>query len=491
MLATFDAVAAERNGKVAVLGRVETVVEIGREALALPDGGAAETATRTLEPRAGEARVRFIDETADYQTGAVVVRSDDAAATAGGVDLDLPLVCGGGLATAAAQRALDGESVEARTLALGPLEALQLEPGDGVRLEGRSDDWRVTRVTSDETPSAVLEPVSARRAVEDDSVWRGGETPTVIGAPFLKVLDLPPLIGGEADAWPLIAVAAEPWRTMRLHAGPTAETLTARGDVETPATVGVLFKALGPGVRHRWDEANAVVVRVEGEAPESAVEAAVLGGGNALAVETAMGWEIVQYRSALLVGPGTWRLTGLLRGQQGTEVEMRAGAMAGSVVVFLDDRLARAEMGRGERGLPLLCRAGPAGAAPGGAGFSETLFVARGVHDRPWSPSGLMVETSAEGLAIRWMPRVRLFGDSWDGEPTTVDPMRFRLRVVDHDVVVRTMEVEGLSASYSAADLAADFPQGMISTARIGVAQWGEGFGWGPEAEVEAEIRPV
>jgi len=491
LLAAFDAVAAERDGKVAVLGRVETVVEIAGEALALPDGGAAETATRTLEPRAGEARVRFIDETADYQTGAVVARSDDAAATAGGVDLDLPLVCGGGLAKAAAQRALDGEGVEARTLALGPLEALRLEPGDGVRLEGRSDDWRVTRVTSDETPSAVLEPVPARRMVEDDGAWRVGETPVVVGAPFLKVLDLPPLIGREADARPLIAVAAEPWRTMRLHAGPTAATLTARGDVETPATVGALVEALGPGVRHRWDEANAVVVRVEGEAPESAIEAAVLGGGNALAVETAVGWEVVQYRSAVLVGPGTWRLTGLLRGQQGTEVEMRAGAGAGAVVVFLDDRLARAEIGRGERGLPLVCRAGPAGAAPGGAGFSEALFVARGVHDRPWSPSGLTVETSAKGLAIRWTPRVRLFGDNWDGEPTPVDPMRFRLRVRDGDVVVRTMDVEGTSASYSAADLAADFPERVTSTARIAVAQWGEGFGWGPEAEVEAEIRRV
>lgn len=346
MLAAFDAVAAERDEKVAVLGRVETVVEIAGEALALPDGGAAETATRTLEPRAGEGRVRFIDETTDYQTGAVVVRSDDASATAGGVDLDLPLVCGGGLAKAAAQRALEGEGVEARTLALGPLEALRLELGDGVRLEGRSDDWRVTRVTSDETPSAVIEPMLARRVVEDGGVWRGGETPAVVAAPFLRVMDLLPLMGREADARPLIAVVAEPWRTMRLHAGPTAATLTARGDVETPATVGVLVEALGPGVRHRWDEANAVVVRVEGEAPESLLEAAVLGGGNALAVETAVGWEIVQYRSAVLVGPGTWRLTGLLRGQQGTEVEMRAGAMAGSVVMFLDDRLARAEIGR-------------------------------------------------------------------------------------------------------------------------------------------------
>ena len=192
----------------------------------------------------------------------------------------------------------------------------------------------------------------------------------MVGAPFVRVLDLPPLMGREEDGRPVVAVAAEPWRTMRLHAGASAQTLKARADVETQATVGVLVEALAPGVRHRWDEVHAVVVRVEGAAPESAVEAAVLGGGNALAVETAAGWEVVQYRSAVLVGPGTWRLEGLLRGQQGTEVEMRAGAGAGSVVVFLDDRLARAEIGRGERGLPLVCRAGPAGAAPGGTGFT-------------------------------------------------------------------------------------------------------------------------
>ena len=40
------------------------------------------------------------------------------------------------------------------------------------------------------TPSAVLEPVASRRVVEDDGVWRGGETPAVVGAPFVRVMDL-------------------------------------------------------------------------------------------------------------------------------------------------------------------------------------------------------------------------------------------------------------------------------------------------------------
>ena len=163
------------------MGRTEPSIAIPDEALALPEDGASETTTRRLERRPGAVRVRFIDETADYQTGAVVIRSEDAAATGGGVDLDLPVVCGGGLARATAERALEGEATQslALTLMLGPLEALRLEPGDGVRRGGR--DWRVTRMDLDETPKAVLEPASPPRPVVEDDDWRGGETPGTVG----------------------------------------------------------------------------------------------------------------------------------------------------------------------------------------------------------------------------------------------------------------------------------------------------------------------
>ena len=152
--------------------------------------------------------------------------------------------------------------------------------------------------------------------------------------------------------------------------------------------------------------------------------------------------------------------------------------------MFLDERLARAEIGRNERGLPLICRVGPAGAAPGGAGFREAGFTLQGLYARPWSPAGLIVEAGAEVWTVRWTPRVRLYGDGWDGEPAGVDPMRFRVQVRDAGAVRRTMEVEGMTVLYSAAERAADFPGGVTPTARIGVAQWGEGFGWGVEAEI-------
>lgn len=482
LLTAFGAAAAERDGRTAVLGRGEAVTVLAADGLALPERGAPISLERTLAGRPASARVRFIDETNAYQTGAVSLRSEAEDAD-GGADLDLPVVCGGGLARAAAEVLLAGSGDEAATVRLGPLEHLMLEPGDVVELPGQAGSWRVQRIASDETPTAVLAPVVARGSHEDGAA-RGGERPDVAGAPLLRILDLPPLPGQEEDDRPLVALAAEPWRSMQLHAGASAEALTARATVERPATVGALVEPLGPGVRHRWDETGAVVVRVEGRAPQSAAGIAVLAGANVLAVETGAGWEVLQFRSATLVGDGVWRLTSLLRGQQGTEEAMRAGADAGAVVVFLNTDVARAEIGRPERGLPLLCRAGPAGAPPGGRGFSEAVFTARGLHHRPWSVAGLTAEVQAEGTVVRWTPRLRVNGDSWEGETVAADADQFRVRVMQGEGVLRTFEAAGGQALYDAAMRAADFPDGPGADAWIGVAQWGDGFGWGAEAVV-------
>jgi hypothetical protein len=469
---------AERQGRLALVEDRPAVAALMLEGLAMPEEGGSVTATRSLEPRPGAARMRFIDETADYQTGSVVVRSDGEA---GGIDADLPAVCGRGLATAAARRLLaNGGGGERLTVALDPLSTLRLEPADVVTLETRAGDWRVMRIDLDETPSATLEPVTKVSVNEDALDWRPGEAGGAVGAPFVAVLDLPPLPGREEDWRPLVALAGEPWRPMGVHGGASAASLSLRAKVPQPATVGTLVAALEPGVRHRWDRANTMIVRVEGRPPESQSDEAVLGGANALAVQTAIGWEIVQYRTATLVGAGVWRLSALLRAQQGTDSEMAAGAVAGAVVVFLNEALGRLDSSRGERGLPRLWRAGPAGAPPGGVGFGEVEATILGLHDRPWSPAHLTVVEQEEGLRVSWRPRARVFGDSWEAEATG-DAMRFRVRVLDGPVERRVFEVEATQALYAAEDVAADFPAGLAD-AVARVSQWGEGFGWGTEA---------
>jgi len=477
LLFALGAEGGERDGRVAVVGRREGLVTLTAGALAMPDEGSPVSAARMLETAPDTARVRFIDEAADYQAGSVVVRGAETGG--GGLDMDLPATCSAGLANAVAARAR-AASAETLPVHLGPLEALRLEPGDAVAVEGRAGVWRVARMELDEDPRAVLAPWVEPGAVDETVDWRVETPGGGAGAPFLALLDLPPLPGAEDDGRPWAAAAGEPWRVLQVHGGGDADGLTARARVAAPATVGRLTEPLPPGVTGRWDEVHALTVSVEGRAPETRSAGAVLNGANAVAVRGGDGWEIVQFRDAELLGGGVWRLSGLLRGQQGTEGEMGAGA--GAVVVFLDEALARLEVQAGERGLPMLWRAGPAGAPPGGDGFSEATFIWRGLHDRPWAPAHLTVTAEGGGLRLRWIARTRRDGDRWDGEAQGSDSLRFRVRVLDGAAVVRAFEVEAEAAIYGAADLAADFPGGPGEGARVAVSQWSPVFGWGVEA---------
>lgn len=478
LLAGLGLRAVERGGRVAVIGEEPPGAALLADAMALPDTGAAVGVERRLNPSPSTARVRFIDGARDYQTGSVLARTSG---DGGGVDLDLPAVCSPALAMVAAERALlDGEREQLK-VALGPLEALRLEAGDVVTIEGQVGFWRVAALDLAEASSATLEPVRTVSSREDTGGLLRPDEVEPAGAPFFRMLDLPPLPGVETQTGPIAVVAADPWRTMQVRAGPSAEALTDRAEIAAAATVGVLTSSLGPAPRYRWDTASVLTIRIEGRAPEGRNGLAVLAGANSVAIETTAGWELLQFRQAELIGNGLWRLTGLLRGQQGTEQAMRTGAPAGAIAVFLAPDLPRAAMSPAERGLPLVWRAGPRGLS-GGAGVSEISWVAGRVHDRPWSPAHLRRCSRTDGgFDLTWIARSRLDGDRWDGEDGD-GGARFRVRVLRGGEVVRAFEVEAQAAVYGYAHLAADFPEGLPNDVIVAVAQWGESYGWGQEA---------
>ena len=470
LLAGLGLTAAERGGRVAVVGPGPVDLAIDPDGLALPDTGARVIAERTLDLAPGTGRVRFIDGDRDYQTGALAAPQ---AREGGVVDLDLPAVCSSSTARAVASRILRSGRSGRLIVHPAPLDLLRLEPGDRVRLGDDGDPWMVGRIDADERPSAVLEPDIPPVTAEETPGPAAPRPPTAFGSPFLRILDLPALPGREADARPLAVVAAEPWRSTEVWAGPAADALTLRGEVVRSATVGVLLTDLPPGPRHRWDMAAAVVVRLEGPAPQSASIRAVLNGANGLAVGSGDSWELMQFTTAELIGQDMWRLAGLLRGQQGS---LTAGAPAGAIAVMLDEAPARMRLAPAERGLPLVWRAGEAGRAS-----YQTISV-EGLSNRPWSPAHCRAARRADGgFDLSWFARDRRDGDRWEGDAHGADPLRFRLRVLDAGVEVRSLEVHGQTFPYDAAMVAADFPDGAGEIA-FTVAQWGDAWGWGAES---------
>ena len=485
LVVAMGARVAERGGRITVRGDEPAVMRLEAGRLALPERGASLVAERRLALRPQAVRVRHVDEASDYQTGAVVVRNP-AGGEAGGLDVDLPVLCDAELAGTVAHRALaehEGQS-ETLTAMLGPLEALELEPGDVVRVEGHDGEWRVERLDWAEQPTAKLEPVVRLWPGRTETDWRPGTPPVSLGRPFVRLVEVR-LDEDEADHRPLAVVAAEPWVPMAVHGGAMVDDLELRARVEQPATVGQLVEPLAPGVIGRWDWANAVVLSVEGRAPQSRSAASVLGGRNRLIVETGAGWELIQFRRADLLGSGLWRLSGLLRGQAGTEAESRAGAQVGASVVLVDEALPRVEMKEAERNLPRLWRVGPAGLPPGGAGFAELDHVWTGRSAQPWRPAHLRLATETPDWTLAWVARSWQGADVWEGEPVAMEPMRFRLRVMEAETERRQWEVEGAGAIYSQAQRLVDFPQGPSPQAEIRLAQWGQAWGWGAEATVK------
>jgi hypothetical protein len=477
--------AAERGGGLMLRGVAVVNLDLAADALALDDADVATVRTRALEPTPDRARVRFIDEAGDYQIGSVTALAEGSAGGGGSLDVEVPAVCGAGAAMGLARRRLAmAEAAEGLAVRLGPLEALRLEAADVVTVEGFDGRWRVGRIDHEEAVTAVLAPVVEVGAGDLPENWRvePGRAPT--GRPFLQLLDLPSLFDALADERPFAVAAGEPWTLMRLWSAVSDGEFVLRGDAERSATVGRVVEAVARGPVGRWDRLGSIVVDLEGAPPISRGEQSVLEGRNILAVRTAVGWEVLQFRQVELLEGGLCRLSGLLRGQRGTETEAEAGIDAGTLAVVLDDAVVRPDARPGELNLTTEWRAAPVGRMPSGPETASTAFVWSGRARRPMRPCHLRrADVVGGGWAFNWIPRNPGDLDGW-GEPDRPSTGRFRLRLNDGEADLLTAEGEDAVATISASQIAAAFPAGAGPDARALVAQFDPVGGWGPEAQI-------
>jgi hypothetical protein len=484
---------AERGGRICAVARDGAAsLDLDIDNLAFPSNEAADgpfadrEAARTLKPAPDVIRVRYVDEGADYQTGTAAARA--AVLLGGGTsDLDLPMVMGRDDALRIAARTLRRLHAErdAITAYTGLAAALAAEPGDLVTLDGAPALWRVARTEAHETPNlSLLRAEAPDPDAPAQTVFTAAAAAPVQGPPALQLLDLPPLEGFESDLRPLAAVAASPWRAFDISAGPSADALTVRGTADAAAVVGATTAALAPGPRYRFDLANTLYVQIEGGALASVTPAALFAGANACAVFTPAGqWEVIQFLTATLTGPGSYALTGLLRAQQGSDPAMVA-TPAGAAFVLLNTDLVRLNTALSERGLPLIWTAAPSGAPPSGIASASATFAWQGIGYRPFSPAHLSKTVLADGtLAFSWIRRARIGGDGWDDEPPLSEETEaYQLSILAAGAVVRTLVVTAPTAAYTPAEQAADFPAGLPSPLSVTVQQWSATFGWGAVA---------
>lgn len=290
------------------------------------------------------------------------------------------------------------------------------------------------------------------------------------------VLDLPLLIDAHDQTAPIAYVVAGP--TDPAKAWPGADFAQSdTGDTETYATewesvgstfaseIGTVTDQLPDALPWVMDNGSSVEVVLQSGELTSTTDAALFEDGTLnLAL---IGDEIVQFRTATLIAPFTYTLSGFLRGRRGTEWAM-AGHGTGERFVALG-AAKKHVMGAGEIGDTDSYIAHTVGKAPKEANAFAVPFT--GASHKPYAPINPVLTQDGSDWLIDATRRTRVGGASLNGQdvPLGETGEAWSLDILDGATVVRTLTGTSLPITYSAADQTTDFgaPLGAAPNGRL------------------------
>lgn len=360
--------------------------------------------------------VRYVNASNDYQDGAE--SSDRLLGPGIGVQvLEVPL----GLTPAEARELADIQimDVAASQRKFGPVslsnDYAHLEPTDIVTLTDTDASTYRGRILTMRSGGGVH---TIEGVIEDASILTStiatdtdyDESADVAGAveTVLELLDIP-LLRDDDDGPGFYAAfkgADTPWPGCVLFGSADGVTYTQIGSAIAEATqIGECTTTLGDWTGGTvFDEKNSVTVDVGAQTLASWSRDEILAG---TATGYVVGDELLYARTATLVSPGVYTLTGLLRGRRGTEWAI-AGHGSGERFVALPASgrgLRRVALSATEIGVTRYYKAVTAGRALSTA-TAQTLACA-GVSQIPFSPVDLRASVSDSAVEVTWKRRTR------------------------------------------------------------------------------------
>lgn len=349
-----------------------------------------------------------------------------------------------------------------------PLAYAELTPTDVVAVpdaDGNVYRVRVVRRT-DEGPLLKFEWVlDDATAIESAGITSDDYTPTVgvalPGETVMELLDIPLMRDAENTLGHYVA-ATSPGTTW-----PGASISRSLDDVEYAeaarvserAILGATTTTLGNFTGVGFDEVNSVTVSLSYGTLSSSTRAGLLA--DASINNIMIGAELVRFRTATFVSTGVYTLSGLLRGQNGTEWAM-AGHTSADVAVLIQTAgiryvaidLPSLSAERFYKGVTL---------GKSLASVTGESFTCEGVSLKPLAPVNLRRTVgTANQITVTWDRRTRL-ACTFTGASGISVPLGELTEAYEVDVVLiagsvlkRTLTASSASAIYTAAMQTAD-----------------------------------
>lgn len=228
-----------------------------------------------------------------------------------------------------------------------------------------------------------------------------------------------------------------------MYSAPEAHGYGLIGTLRKRATMGETLVPLPRAEAGLWMPIS-LDVKLRRGALQSRSGSEVLNGANVAAIRYGSAdWEIVQFQDAELIGPNTYRLTSLLRGQAGTDGIMPDVWPIGSDFVLIDAAVTQVDLPLSARGLERHYRVGPAARAYDHPSFKHFVEEFSAVGLRPYAPAHLAAQSKADDIVLTWTRRTRIDGDNWQGDevPLGEASERYRAQVWNGGVLIRELDI--------------------------------------------------
>lgn len=342
----------------------------------------------------------------------------------------------------------------------------RLEPADVITLSAGYADYelRLTSVNYNSDGSikcmARLNQASTYISQADaDDVDQIGSVPFA-GFSQYQVLDLPPINSDLQSGPGVVGIMAgyyTDWQGGTIfRSDDGSQTWTDMQSFASPCTYGYARTPLGASACTLIDMGSTLTVDLEAGTLESVSEAQMLNGANTCAYGINGRWEVLHFMTATLNGDGSYTLSGLWRGDVGSEWATGLHQEADLFVLLNDPDTAFIGLPESLIGSPRDYR---------GISFGDGIDtdISRSItytaeNLECLSPCHAAGTRSAGDLTITWQRRSRIGGwRDYVDAPLGETVEAYQVEILQSGNVIRTINAVTETAFYSATDQATDF----------------------------------
>lgn len=410
-----------------------------------------------------EITLNYISQNNNYQVGSYNIKREEID-NGRKTEVNSPILLNNSTAQNIAKNLLlQEETLSQRAEFFLPYEYSYLEAGDIIKITTENNEYLFRIILTDcEDGKIRISAVNYEANIYNYNIadLENSETEIVeeIADTHLEILDIPSLQNDVDITKPILRMAvcgtSGNWDGAAIYMSNISDVSGFQKiiDVTNGATIGTLLGSVDPSSPLIMDKTSEVEINLISGSLESVTDSNLQDFKNLALI----GDEILQFKTANILGENNYELKNLYRGRFGTEGNLEHSA--GERFIMLDDNIVKLEIPLQYLGNQLWIKAVSFGKSLEDTEAVEITFAANSL--KPYSPVYISgTKNISNDIEIDWVRRSRA-GNSFSSTveiPLYENAEKYEIDIYDGADVVRTLEATNSEITYEYANQITDF----------------------------------